>query len=267
MKTSQILLPVVALTVALTIVWCSQPTTSDTAATTQVQQPLVALFNPVYASDSYVEYTPAALAKATANGKDTAVFFHSKTCGSCAKLDGDLKDSASNLPEDLVLFKADWNENQKLAWELNVAKYHTVAFYKEDWTTNNVKGLFTTKEVTEAFNTNVEEVIVENAGEYIVYTPAALAKATAEGKNTALFFHSKTCGSCEKLDNAINSDTADLPENMVVFKTDWDDNQELAWELNVAKYHTVAFMNDNGTSKNVSGLFTVSDLVAANSLK
>jgi thiol-disulfide isomerase/thioredoxin len=99
--------------------------------------------------------------------------------------------------------------------------------------------------------------------QYKVYSEEALAQAQADGKETALFFHSKTCGSCAKLDTAITTDSNDLPENLVVFKTDWDDNADLAKKYTVAKYHTVAFMNEDGTTKNVTWLFTVGDVVAA----
>lgn len=259
MKNQSILVAIVALTCVTVLAGCNSPSKTTPSQPT-TQQPTASLFNSVYASDSYVEYTPAALVKAKADGKNTAIFFHSKTCGSCAKLDANFEENEVIMPEELVVFKADWNENQELAGELNVATYHTVAYYNEDGSTNNIKGLFTVEEVVQAWT---QEVLVENAWAYEVYTQQALAQAQVDGKETALFFHSKTCGSCAKLDTAITQDAVDLPENLVVFKTDWNDNQDLAKKYNVAKYHTIAFMNEDGSSKNVKGLFTVGDVVAA----
>jgi hypothetical protein len=115
MKTSQILLPLIALTAALVVIGCSQTSISDTSTTTQVVQPVVSLFNPVYASENYIEYTPAALEQAKQDGKNTAVFFHSKTCGSCAALDANFEENEVILPEDMVVLKADWDENEILA--------------------------------------------------------------------------------------------------------------------------------------------------------
>lgn len=265
MKTSQILLPGIALIAALVVIGCSQPITPDTTSTTQVQQPLVSLFNPVYASNNYVEYTPAALTKAQEEWKKTSVFFHSKTCSSCAKLDADFEMNEVILPEDVVVFKADWDENQDLAGQLNVAKYHTIAYMNDDWTSTNTSGLFTVEEVVQEWIEN--EVVLSPNDQYRMYDSVDVAMVQKEWKDVALFFHSKTCSSCAKLDKAISTDTDDLPENMVVFKTDWDDNQELAQEYNVSTYHTVAIMQEDWTTKNFWGLFTVWDLIAANSIQ
>jgi outer membrane murein-binding lipoprotein Lpp len=162
MKNQSILVAVVALASVTVLAGCNQPSkaTPTQPAAQGVQQAVASLFNPVYASDSYVEYTPAALAKAKADGKETAVFFHGATCGSCAKLDADFKENEVIIPEDLVVFKADWDSNQKLAGELNVASYHTIAYYNEDGSTDNVKGLFTVEEVVQA---GIEETIVLSA--------------------------------------------------------------------------------------------------------
>jgi len=183
---------------------------------------------------NYGEYSADAITKAQAEGKDVALFFHSKTCGSCGKLDTALTNGANKLPEDLVVLKTDWDANQAVAKTYKVDKYHTVAFLDGE-TSQNVKGLFTVEDVE---------------------------SAKAEGKQVALFFHSKTCGSCGKLDASLSADSASLPSDLVVLKTDWTDNQELAKKYNVDKYHTVAFL-DGETSKNVKGLFTAGEVAAA----
>lgn len=107
-----------------------------------------------------------------------------------------------------------------------------------------------------------QEKIITNYG---IYSPAAVAKAKQENKDVALFFHSKTCGSCAQLNKDIEANGEELPEDLVVLKTDWDDYQALAKQYNVEKYHTVAFL-DGDTSNNVKGLFTVDDIVAARDL-
>lgn len=65
---------------------------------------------------------------AAAEGKKTAVFFHGATCGSCAKLDANIKANSAAIPNDVVVFNADRDENQELAKEYGVDKYHTVSF-------------------------------------------------------------------------------------------------------------------------------------------
>jgi thiol-disulfide isomerase/thioredoxin len=80
---------------------------------------------------------------------------------------------------------------------------------------------------------------------YLAYSKDAVDTAVAEGKRVAVFFHSKTCGSCAKLDGDIEANEADIPSDVVIFKTDWDDNQDLAQEYKVDKYHTITYVTTN----------------------
>jgi thioredoxin-like negative regulator of GroEL len=68
------------------------------------------------------------LAQAVVEEKDIAVFFHSKTCGSCAKLEADILANVGSIPGDVKILKADRDENQDLASTFNVDKFHTVAY-------------------------------------------------------------------------------------------------------------------------------------------
>jgi proteasome lid subunit RPN8/RPN11 len=110
-----------------------------------------------------------------------------------------------------------------------------------------VKGLFTLDEVLNQFDTaptikiQPKPAAVKVSG-YTEYSAAAVDAATKEGKDVALFFHSKTCGSCAKLDADIVANGASIPSDVAVFKTDRDDNQDLAVKYGVDKYHTVAYM-------------------------
>ncbi len=253
-----ILLSTLVAAAAITV-WCTQPTN-----TAQVPANNVVTTNKApaaqLASTNYVPFSNATVQDAEESGKNMAIFFHSKTCGSCAKLDADIVANAKNIPDDTVILKADWDENQALAKQLKVDKYHTVAFINADGTSNNVKGLFTLDEVMDAWSDTMEKTISSN---YELYTANAVLAAEKEGKDVAVFFHSKTCGSCAKLDADITANTKNIPSDTVILKADWDENQELARKLKVDKYHTVAFMNDDGTSNNVKGLFTLNDVVSA----
>ena len=97
-------------------------------------------------------------------------------------------------------------------------------------------------------------------GMYDTYSPATLASAVEDGKKVAVFFHGATCGSCATLDADIKDNIANIPGDVVVLNADWDDNQELAEEYGVAKYHTVTMVTND--KKNVGNLFTLDDLVA-----
>lgn len=94
---------------------------------------------------------------------------------------------------------------------------------------------------------------------YMDYSDAALAKAESEDKKVAVFFSSKTCGSCGKLDADITANAANIPSDVVIMKADWDASQDLAKKFAVDKYHTVTMLSN--WEKNVKWLFTLDDLV------
>lgn len=113
--------------ISATLIGCGQ---SSNTQPTAVNQPASTI--DVVNAANYELYSPSVAQAAMNDGKDIAVFFHSKSCGSCAKLDADIMANAEMIPEDTVILKADWDENQDLAVQYGVDKYHTVAFMNED---------------------------------------------------------------------------------------------------------------------------------------
>ena len=63
--------------------------------------------------------------------------------------------------------------------------------------------------------------------------------------------------------NAITNiieNAASIPDDVVIFNADWDDNQALAAEFGATSYHTVTMVTNEG--KNVKGLFELDDLLS-----
>ncbi len=202
----------------------------------------------------YQPYKLASVEKAIEEGKKTAVFFHGATCGSCAKLDANIKKNVSKIPWDVAIFNADWDENQDLAVEYGVDKYHTVTMVTNG--KKNVKGLFELDDLLSELDWVNQ---VNNNGVYAKYDVVSFDKAVEEGKKVAVFFHGATCGSCAKLDANIKENVSKIPWDVAIFNADWDENQDLAVEYGVDKYHTVTMIT-NG-KKNVKWLFELNDLV------
>ena len=138
---------VAVVAVSATLIGCgAQPT--PTATTQPAPTPTVV---EVANASNYELYSPTVAEAAMNDGKDVAVFFHSKSCGSCATLDADIVANASDIDSDVVILKADWDENQDLAAQYGVTGYHTVAYMNDDDSTTNVKGLFTLNDVLSNF--------------------------------------------------------------------------------------------------------------------
>ena len=212
----------------------------------------------------YAPYSASAVNLAVSQGKKTAVFFHGATCGSCAKLDANIKANVANIPSDVVVFNADWDDNQDLAVKYGAPKYHTVTYLNNDGSVaKNVWGLFELDKLVGEFAApQAAAPAAKVATNYVPYSESAVKLAASQGKKTAVFFHGATCGSCAKLDANIKENVANIPSDVVVFNADWDDNQDLAADYEVAKYHTVSYLNDDGSvAKNVTGLFELDKLV------
>lgn len=75
-------------------------------------------------------------------------------------------------------------------------------------------------------------------GRYIKYSKEAVASAIAQGKTVVLFFHASWCPTCIAADKDITQNLSTLPENIVVFKVDYDGNPELKKQYNVTYQHT-----------------------------
>ena len=208
----------------------------------------------------YQPYKLASVEQAVEQGKDVAVFFHGATCGSCAKLDADIKANSAKIPADTVIFNADWDDNQDLAVEYGVDKYHTVTMVTNG--KKNVKGIFELDSLLGELDGSTPQAAAPApaaVSNYMPYKLASVEQAVEEGKNVAVFFHGATCGSCAKLDADIKANSAKIPADTVIFNADWDDNQDLAVEYGVDKYHTVTMVT-NG-KKNVKGIFDVDGIV------
>lgn len=90
----------------------------------------------------------------------------------------------------------------------------------------------------------------ETAGAYTSYSASAVESALASGKKVVLFFHAPWCPSCKAADTGLSNSTA--PENMVVFKTDYDTNTELRKKYGVTSQHTFVSINADGSLKKKS---------------
>ena len=219
-------------------------------------------------SANYMEYTDAELAKAQEEGKDVAVFFHSKSCSTCKALDKDIVANVDSVDENTVILKADWDTYKNtLAKDFGVTKYHTVSILNDDGTVKeNVKGVFTLDDIEQ----KVDQLQAATAPKlastnYLPYDKETFVQAYENGDSTAVFFKSSACGSCTKLDNSIQENTAAIPDDTIIFVVDWDsaEGKELAAKYDVAKYHTVTYVDQAGEKvKNVGGLFTVEEVLS-----
>ena len=78
-------------------------------------------------------------------------------------------------------------------------------------------------------------------GAYVEYSDAALAQAKG---TKLLFFHAPWCPQCRELDASIQSGT--IPDNLTIFKVDYDTNQALRQKYGITLQTTVVQIDDAG---------------------
>ena len=132
-----------------------------------------------------------------------------------------------------------------------------IYFFARSSTTPEV----TTEETTEVENTgdsaaeepgtdeamDSEDAMEKTGATYVDYSPDAIAQATADGKRPVLFFHASWCPTCKALENDLQAGGLDqLPEDVVVIKTDYDSATELRQQYGVTLQHTLVQVDADG---------------------
>ena len=86
---------------------------------------------------------------------------------------------------------------------------------------------------------SAEQTPTPNPGGYIDYSKDALASTSG---TKLLFFHAPWCSQCRDLEKRIKN--SDLPEDLTIFKIDYDSNQELRQKYGVTLQTTFVKVDD-----------------------
>ena len=81
-------------------------------------------------------------------------------------------------------------------------------------------------------------------GGYQPYTQAAFD--AARGERRVLFFHATWCPNCKAANADILAHLAELPANIVIFKTDYDQEVALKKKYAITSQHTFVLVDDKG---------------------
>lgn len=98
---------------------------------------------------------------------------------------------------------------------------------------------------TNTTKTQVEPTLTETKySRYTTYSDAAFT-ATAD-KKRVLFFHASWCPTCRPADAEFRQRFSEIPEDVVLFKTDYDTSTELKNKYNVTYQHTYVQVDAEG---------------------
>lgn len=84
------------------------------------------------------------------------------------------------------------------------------------------------------------------AGEprYVTYSKASFD--AAKGKKRVFFFHATWCPTCKTANEEITGRPDGIPEDVVLFKTDYDKETALKRQYGITYQHTFVLVDENG---------------------
>ena len=87
------------------------------------------------------------------------------------------------------------------------------------------------------------DTMMKSAG-YIAYTKEAFDKASTQKR--VLFFAASWCPSCRAADKNFNENLKKIPENVMIFKTDYDTETALKTKYKITYQHSFVFVDAKG---------------------
>ena len=239
-----------------------------------------------------------------ASDKQRWIYFHLDGCPECSALDKEINANLSDIPEDVVIYKVDYDDNQDLRQQYGVTRQTTiVAVDAEGEKTgeilatgdnrdlgNIVEALYVEPEPSsedgemdgddgssndsgsEGETNGGEQTDPGNGedgsdsgtsaspGEYADWSQAAF-EADSD-KQRWLYFHAEWCPACRALHADINDNLGDIPENVIIYKIEYDDNQGLRQQYGVTTQTTVVSVDSAGDKIELYNAYSTPDLAS-----
>jgi thioredoxin 1 len=99
-------------------------------------------------------------------------------------------------------------------------------------------------QMTPTSTETVETTTQPSTARYQPYTKAGFDKAVTHKR--VYFFHAPWCPTCAPADRAFQANQASIPEDVVLFKTDYDSSDALKKQYAITYQHTFVLVDENG---------------------
>lgn len=119
-----------------------------------------------------------------------------------------------------------------------------VGSYVITQTRNNSSTITPGYQVPESLDSNTETAMQNNESRYSEYSKDAFD--SAKGKKRVYYFHAPWCPTCIPTDKEFKANLGSIPEDVVLFKTDYDSSVELKNLFSITYQHTFVLVDDNG---------------------
>lgn len=91
---------------------------------------------------------------------------------------------------------------------------------------------------------SVQEESVNTGSRYINYSKDAFDKSS--DKKRVFFFHAVWCPTCKVANEEFMTSSGKIPQDFILFKTDYDSESELKKKYNITYQHTFVLVDDQG---------------------
>lgn len=184
-----------------------------------------------------------------ATGQKHILFFHADWCPTCVKWEKNLKENMATLGDDVVIYKTDYDTSDDLKAQYEITKQSTAVFVNADGTVSKEE-LDPSIESLNAFfedDMGMMKEIETEVTETFSATYSDFEAGAGTGEKHVLFFHAPWCPTCVKWEGKVKENMADLNENVVIYKTDYDTSDDLKAQHEITKQSTVVFINADGS--------------------
>ena len=103
------------------------------------------------------------------------------------------------------------------------------------------------KETRPTTDTRTSTDPTQTPGEYTEYSRTLLEQKLAEGKKVVLFFYAAWCPTCRSAHNNIQETTHEIPTDVVILRTDYDQEKVLKNKYGVSYQHTFVQVAEDGS--------------------
>lgn len=100
------------------------------------------------------------------------------------------------------------------------------------------------KTVIQTDITSNQSDIVKSKSRYLDYTPQLFVESV--DKKRVYFFHASWCPTCKTANEEFINNPDSIPNDVVVFKTDYDTEKELKQKYGITYQHTFVFVDAHG---------------------
>lgn len=177
------------------------------------------------------------------------IYFVTKPATPTEVMDNNMTSDSQEMMEDDSVMKneADTMENNQMM--------ESESMMKDD--NNNLENNSMMEDKPTTDNSAMDQ---SNTGKYETYAENKLT--WAENGDVVLFFHASWCPTCKALENNINANLSEIPENTYILKTNYDTETELKKKYGITYQHTFVQVDSKGNQiKKWSGSPTLAALV------